>query len=65
MYMSYCLQIRKSSLWICVNLNQMVKLGLLDHLRLTDSCSETSVTADLCCITSQKSKELIFTMAET
>ena len=61
--MSYCLQIRKSSLWICAN--QMVKLGLLDPLRLTDSCSETSVTADLYCITSQKSKELICTMTET
>ena len=31
MYMSYFLQNWKSSLLICASLNQMNKLGLLDH----------------------------------
>jgi len=64
MYISYFLQISKSSPLMCASLNQTAKLGLLDPWSWTDSCSETSVTTHLCCITSQKSKELISTMAE-
>jgi len=64
MYMSYILQISKSGLSICASINQLAKLGLLDLWRWDRQFSWNIRITHLCCITSQKSKELICTMAE-
>ena len=52
MYMSYFLQISKSSFLICASLSQTAKFGLLTLEDGTDSCSEISVNIRLCYITS-------------
>jgi len=64
MYVSYFLQIRKSSLLICASLISHPSLDCLTVEDGTDSCTETTVTTHLHCITSQKRKDLNCTMAE-